>query len=93
MSFSDATLAGLVVSILVLLALYVRGMIGAYRAAGDSWKTMDRDVRMVFLLAVPLFRGGIFLLMWIDRLFYAPKSVATASGGSSSRIKGRVAAR
>ena len=59
-----------------LLLLYAWGIVRAYRAAGDSWKTMDRDVRLVFLLAVPLFRGGINVLLWIDRLFYAPRSAA-----------------
>jgi hypothetical protein len=33
---------------------------------------MDRDVRLVFLLAVPLFRVGIQVLLWIDKLFYTP---------------------
>ena len=42
----------------LLLLLYVRGIIRAYRAAGTGWNRMDRDVRVVFLLAVPLFRGG-----------------------------------
>jgi hypothetical protein len=42
------------------LLLYLRGMVRAYRTAGAGWKCMDRDVRVVFLLAVPLFRGGIF---------------------------------
>ena len=36
----------------LLLLLYVRGMVRAYRAAGDGWKRMDRDVRMVFLSAL-----------------------------------------
>jgi hypothetical protein len=57
----------------LLLLLYLRGMARAYRAAGDAWKGMDRDVRMVFLLAVPLFRGGIKVFLWADRLFYTPK--------------------
>jgi hypothetical protein len=57
----------------LLLLLYVRGMARAYRAAGDAWKGMDRDVRMVFLFAVPLFRGGIKVFLWADRLFYTPK--------------------
>jgi hypothetical protein len=35
---------------------------------------MDRDVRLVFLLVVPLFRGGIQVLLWVDRLFYTPTS-------------------
>lgn len=78
MDFSDALIPALAVGILALLTLYLRGMVGAYRAAGVSWKTMDRDVRTVFLLAVPLFRGGIYLLIWIDRLFYTPKTEATA---------------
>ena len=58
--------------ITLLLLLYVRGMVRAYRAAGDDWKRMDRDVRTVFLFAVPLFRGGIKLVLWADRLFYTP---------------------
>ena len=65
----------LAASILVFLfVLYLRGIVRAYRAAGESWKTMDRNVRLVFLLAVPLFRGGIQVLLLIDRLFYAPKT-------------------
>jgi hypothetical protein len=80
----NACFAALAVSVLALLALYLRGMVSAYRAAGDSWKTMDPDVRMVFILAAPLFRGGINLLMWIDRLFYAPKSVPAASPTAQS---------
>jgi hypothetical protein len=59
--------------LIVLLLLYLRGMVRAYRAAGAGWKRMDRDVRVVFLLAVPMFRGGIKLFMWADRLFYTPK--------------------
>ena len=47
---------------------------------------MDRDVRLVFLLAVPLFRGGIQVLLLIDRLFYAPKTeIMTRRGGDTSR--------
>lgn len=57
-----------------LFLLYVRGIVHAYRAAGEGWKTMDRDVRLVFLLVVPLFRGGIQVLLLADRLFYTPKS-------------------
>ena len=57
----------------LLLLLYVRGMVRAYRAAGDGWKRMDRDVRMVFLFAVPLFRGGIKLFLCADSLLYTPK--------------------
>ena len=57
-----------------LIVLYLRGVVGPYRAAGDSWRTMDRDVRMAFLLVVPLFRGGIEILLLIDRMFYVPKA-------------------
>ena len=57
----------------LLVLLYVRGMVRAYRAAGTGWNRMDRDVRVVFLLAVPLFRGGIRLFLWADRLYYTPK--------------------
>ena len=57
----------------LLLLLYVRGMVRVYRAAGDGWKRMDRDVRMVFLFAVPLFRGGIKVFLLADKLFYTPK--------------------
>ena len=32
----------------VLLLLYVRGMVRAYRVAGDGWRSMDRDVKLVF---------------------------------------------
>ena len=65
----------------LLLLLYVRGMVRAYRAAGDGWKRMDRDVRMVFLFAVPLFRGGIKVFLWADRLFYTPKIERMTLGG------------
>jgi hypothetical protein len=61
--------------VLVLLVIYLRGIVLVYRAAGDNWKTMDRDVRLVFLLAVPLFRGAIKVLMRMDKLFYTPKTV------------------
>jgi hypothetical protein len=54
-TLQENTLAALAVSLLGLLVLlYVRGMVRAYRAAGDDWRSMDRDVRVVFLLAVPL---------------------------------------
>jgi hypothetical protein len=73
--FDDALLPALAASIVVfLLLLHVWGIVGAYRAAGDGWKTMDRDVRLVFLLAVPLFRGSIQVLLWVDKLFYTPKA-------------------
>jgi hypothetical protein len=73
--FDDALLPALTASIVAfLLLLYVWGIVGAYRAAGDGWKTMDRDVRLVFLLVVPRFRGGIQILLWVDRLFYTPKA-------------------
>lgn len=71
---SDNLLPALPISLLImLLLLYVRGMVRAYRAAGDDWKRMDRDVRTVFLFAVPLFRGGIKLFLLADRLFYTPR--------------------
>ena len=71
---ADDLLPALLLSfVTLLLLLYVRGMVRAYRAAGDDWKRMDRDVRMVFLFAVPLFRGGIKVFLWADRLFYTPK--------------------
>jgi hypothetical protein len=57
-----------------LIVLYLRGVARAYRAAGDGWKRMDPDVRLVFILAVPLFRAGIHVLLLIDRLFYAPRT-------------------
>jgi hypothetical protein len=70
---AENLLPALILSFVTLLPLlYVRGMVRAYRAAGDDWKRMDRDVRMVFLFAVPLFRGGIKLVLWADRLFYTP---------------------
>jgi hypothetical protein len=80
-------LPGLAASILAFLfVLYLRGVVRAHRAAGEGWKTMDRDVRLVFLLAVPLFRGGIQVLLLIDRLFYAPKTeIMTRRGGDTSR--------
>jgi hypothetical protein len=65
-----ALLASLV---LLLLLLYMRGMVRAYRAAGAGWWSMDRDVRIVFLLAVPLFRGVITVFVLADRVFYTPK--------------------
>ena len=72
---ADYLLPALPISFLImLLLLYLRGMLRAYRAAGDGWKRMDHDVRMVFLFAVPLFRGGIKVLVLADRLFYTPKS-------------------
>jgi hypothetical protein len=70
-------------SVLVfLLLIYAWGIVGAYLAAGDTGKSMDRDVKVVFLLAVPLFRGGIRVLLWIDRLFYTPKTETMGSSGS-----------
>lgn len=60
--------------VIILLFIYLRGMLRAYRAAADGWKSMDHDVRVVFLLAVPLFRGGIKTFMLADRLFYRPKA-------------------
>ena len=53
MDFSDPVIPVLIVSTLALVGLYVNGIVRACRAAGDSWKTMDRDVWLVFLLAVP----------------------------------------
>ena len=73
-TIADDLLPALPISLLIiLLLLYVRGIGRAYRAAGEDWKRMDRDVRTVFLFAVPLFRGGIKLFLWADRLFYTPK--------------------
>jgi cytochrome bd-type quinol oxidase subunit 2 len=70
---SSNLLTALPISILVLLALlYVRGVVRAYLAAGENWKRMDHDVRLVFILIVPLFRAGVTLLMCADRLFYRP---------------------
>jgi hypothetical protein len=60
--------------LVVLLLIYLRGMVRAYCAAGDGWKRMDRDVRMVFLFAVPLFRGSINILVLADKLFYTPRA-------------------
>ena len=71
---ADNVLPALLLSFFtLLLLLYVRGLVHAYRAADDDWKRLDRDVRTVFLFAVPLFRGGIKLFLWADRLFYMPK--------------------
>jgi hypothetical protein len=87
--FDDALLPALTASIVAfLLLLYVWGIVGAYRAAGDGWKTMDRDVRLVFLLAVPLFRGGIQVLLWLDRLFYIPKAEKMTARGSDLVAQG-----
>lgn len=61
-------------ALVLLLLLYLWGVLRAYRAAGDTWKAMDRDVRLVFLLTVPLFRAAIQLLLWLDKLFYTPPS-------------------
>lgn len=70
---SDNLMAALAVSLpIVLTLLYVRGVARAYIAAGENWKTMDPDVRVVFLLIVPLFRAGVALLMAADWLFYRP---------------------
>jgi hypothetical protein len=70
----EAICPALLVSLLGLLALlYVRAMVLAYRAAGADWQRMDRDVRIVFLLAAPLFRGAIKLLLLADRILYTPK--------------------
>lgn len=55
----------------IILGLYVFGMVAAYRAAGGGWSQMDRDVKLVYLLAVPLFQAGVRLLLWVDRLFFA----------------------
>lgn len=72
---SDNLLAALPLSVVVMLSyLYIRGMYRAYRAAGDDWGRMDRDVRVVFLFAVPVFRGAVRLLMMADRIFYRPKT-------------------
>jgi len=72
---TDYLLPALPFSLLVvLLLIYLRGMVRAYRAAGDGWKSMDHDVRVVFLVAVPLFRGGIKAFMLADRMFYTPKA-------------------
>ena len=57
----------------LLMLLYMRGMVRAYRATGDDWQRMDCDVRIVFLFAVPLFRGAIKVLLLADRVFYTPK--------------------
>jgi hypothetical protein len=59
--------------VVLLLLLYGRGMMRAYRAAGEGWRKMDRDVQIVFLFGVPLFRGAIKVLLLADRLFYHPK--------------------
>jgi hypothetical protein len=72
-----------------LLLLYVRGIVQAYRAAGDGWRTMDRDVRFVFLLVVPLFRGGIQVLLWVDRLFYIPKAEKMTGRGGAAQLHTR----
>jgi energy-converting hydrogenase Eha subunit G len=74
-------LPGLVASLVVLLVfVYVRGILRAYRAAGADWAKMDRDVKMVFLLAVPLFRGAIKVLVLADQVFYTPKVEAMTRG-------------
>jgi hypothetical protein len=73
-------LPALVLSLVgLLILLYVRGIVHAYRAAGADWRGMDRDVRLVFLLAVPLFRGAIKVLVLADRVFYTPRVEAMTS--------------
>jgi hypothetical protein len=57
----------------LLLALYVRGVLRTYREARGGGKTIDRDVLVVLLLVVPLFRGAVRVLFWMDRLFFKPK--------------------
>lgn len=76
----EALLAAVPVSLVLFVLLYLRGIVRAYRASGESWKTMDRDVRLVYLLAVPLFRGGIKVLLLLDKLFYMPKGEITKTG-------------
>jgi hypothetical protein len=66
--------------IVVVLLIYLRGMVRAYRAAGNDWQRMDHDVRMVFLFAVPLFRGGSKILVLADKLFYTPKAEVMKPG-------------
>ena len=84
--FFDDSLFAVAASFLVFLfMLYVWGIVRAYRAAGDGWKTMDRDVRLVFLFAVPLFRSGVQVLLWIDR-FYTPETdIKARRRGDTSR--------
>lgn len=66
----------------IILGLYVCGVVAAYRAAGTGWSRMDRDVKLVYLLAVPFFQAGVRLLLWVDRLLFAPDG---GSEGSSAR--------
>jgi hypothetical protein len=74
---SSNLLTALPISILVLLGLlYVRGVVRAYLAAGENWKNMDQDVRLVFILLVPLFRAAVTVLMVVDRLFYRPRRIS-----------------
>jgi hypothetical protein len=84
--FDDALLPALAAIILaVALLLYVWAIVGAYRAAADGWNSMDRDVRLVFLLTVPLFRGAVKVLLWVDRIFYTPTSEKMTARGSDTQ--------
>jgi hypothetical protein len=42
-----------------LLLLYLIGVARAYFAVGREWARLDRDVRIVFLLAVPVLRAVV----------------------------------
>jgi uncharacterized membrane protein YphA (DoxX/SURF4 family) len=57
-----------------LLAVYGWGVLRAYQAAAQDWNGMDRDVRLVFIFVVPIFRGAVRLLLLADSLFYNPRS-------------------
>ncbi len=82
--FDDALLPALAAIILaVALLLYVWAIVGAYRAAAGN--SMDRDVRLVFLLTVPLFRGAVKVLLWVDRIFYTPTSEKMTARGSDTQ--------
>jgi hypothetical protein len=66
-------------ALIALVVLYLWGVARAYRAAGDGWSTMDRDVRVVFLLTVPVFQAAVAVMLCIDRLFYTPGPGTTAA--------------
>ena len=58
----------------LLTVLNVVGMVRAYRAGGAGWKNMDRDVKVVFLLVLPIVRCAGTALLLADRLLYRPKT-------------------
>ena len=71
---TDKIVTAVIVSFVALLTvLYMTAIARTYREARGGWKNIDRDVLVVLLLVVPLFRAAIRALLWVDRLFYTPK--------------------